>query len=163
LTASKVAAAQRWVAEPAPANSGSAQLNLRTAPALVPAATPPFTLASNAGALSLSDSLGTVLATGLPGEWIAGDGFVVRLTGSAADLDSFAIARNGARSGGNGNAVDILSVRDASGASGTPGEEADALVSTIAVALRAGEDRFATAKESRNQVAEALRAAEFGD
>jgi flagellar hook-associated protein 1 FlgK len=156
LTAAKVAAAQRWVAEPAAANLGSATVELRSGPALVPAATGPFTLTSNAGVLTLTDGLGTGLATGLPGEWIAGDGFSVRLTGSATDLDSFAIARNGPRSGGNGNAINMLLIRDGSGSDGTPGEQADALVSTIAVALRASEDRFAIARESRNQAAESL-------
>lgn len=156
LTASQLAAAQRWVSDPAPANVGSGRLELQTSPALLPAATPPFTLASSAGVLTLSDSLGTVLGTGVAGDWIAGDSFSVRVTGTPVDLDSFAISRNTAASGGNGNAVALLAVRDGSGPSGTPGEQADALVSTIAVAHAAGLDRFAIARESRNQAAEAL-------
>jgi flagellar hook-associated protein 1 FlgK len=156
LTASQVAAAQRWISDPAPANTGSGQLALRPGPAMVPAATPPFTLASSGGTLTLTDALSNVVATGAAGDWIAGDGFAVRLTGSPADLDSFAILRNGASSGGNGNAVALLAVRDGTGPSGTPGEQADALVSVIAVAHAAGKDRFEIARGSRNQAAEAL-------
>ncbi|WP_374386780.1 flagellar basal body rod C-terminal domain-containing protein, partial [Sandaracinobacter sp.] len=145
---------QRWIAEPASANTGSTALELRPSASLPSPATPPLTLSHAGGLLTLTDSLGAVLGTGVPGGWIEGDGVSVRLTGAAADGDSFAIERNGAKSGANGNALALLALRD-SGAT-TPGAEADALVSRVAVAAAARQQRFEIARENRNQAAEAL-------
>jgi flagellar hook-associated protein 1 FlgK len=154
LDAGRIAPAQRWIAEPASANTGSAALELRPSASLPSPATPPFTLSHAGGLLTLTDSLGAVLGTGVPGGWIEGDGVSVRLTGAAADGDSFAIERNGAKSGANGNALALLALRD-SGAT-TPGAEADALVSRVAVAAASRQQRFEIARENRNQAAEAL-------
>jgi flagellar hook-associated protein 1 len=156
LSAGQVAAAQRRVSAPSAANVGDARLSIDVAPALVPPAAPPFTLTASAGLVTLADSLGTVLATGPVGGTLQGDGFTARLEGSPADGDSFAISRNEARSGGNGNALRLLAVRDIGGPAGTIGEQADALVSRIAVAMNAQQTRFEIARESRNQAAEAL-------
>lgn len=156
LSGSQLAAAQRWVSAPAATNMGDATADIRVSAALAPPATPPFVLSMAAGTLTLADSLGTVLATGPVGSSLAGDGFTVSLKGTPADGDSFTVRRNEARSGGNGNALVMLAVRDASGPAGTAGEQADALVSRVAVALSAQQSRFETARESRNQAAEAL-------
>lgn len=156
ISAAELAAAQRWVSAPAATNSGSAAPVLEVGPALAPPATPPFALAVAAGTLTLTDALGTVLATGPVGSTLAGDGFMVRLQDTPADGDGFAIRRNEARSGGNGNALQLLAVRDIAGPAGTIGEQADALVSRVAVSLSAQQGQFATAEESRNQAAEAL-------
>ena len=156
ISAAELATAQRWVSAPAATNSGSAAAVLEVGPALAPPATPPFALAVAAGTLTLTDALGTVLGVGPVGSTLAGDGFTVRLQGTPADGDSFAIRRNEARSGGNGNALQLLAVRDIAGPAGTIGEQADALVSRIAVSLSAQQGQFATAEESRNQAAEAL-------
>jgi flagellar hook-associated protein 1 FlgK len=156
IPAAQLATAQRWVSAPAAANTGSAAALLEVGAALAPPASPPFLLTVAAGTQTLTDSLGTVLASGPVGSLLAGDGFSVRLTGTAADGDSFAIRRNEPRSGGNGNALALLAVRDLAGPAGTIGEQADALVSRVAVSLNAQQGRFATARESRNQAAEAL-------
>lgn len=156
IPAREVATAQRWVSAPASANSGSATAVLEVAGPLTPPATPPFLLTVGAGVQTLTDSLGTVLATGPLGGPLAGDGFSVRLQGTPADGDSFTIRRNEPRSGGNGNALAMLAVRDLAGPAGTLGEQADALVSRIAVSLNAQTQRFETARENRNQAAEAL-------
>jgi flagellar hook-associated protein 1 FlgK len=156
IPAEQLAAAQRWVSAPTAGNLGSATTLVEVGPGLTPAATPPFQLSVAAGTMSLVDNLGTLLATGPVGSTLAGDGFSVRLTGIPADGDSFTIRRNEARSGGNGNALAMLGVRDVSGPAGTIGEQADALVSRVAVSLSAQQGRFTTARESRNQAAEAL-------
>jgi flagellar hook-associated protein 1 FlgK len=156
IPATQLATAQRWVSAPAPTNSGTAAARLDVAAPLVPPATGPFQLTVAAGLLTLTDSLGTVLATGPAGSTLVGDGFAVQLSGTPADGDSFTIQRNGARSGGNGNALALLAVRDLAGPAGTLGEQADALVSRVAVSLNAQQGRFTTAQESRNQAAEAL-------
>jgi flagellar hook-associated protein 1 FlgK len=156
LASAQLATAQRWLSEPASANSGSARLELVTAPPLVPAATGPFSLSLAAGVYSLTDSLGTLLGTGAAGSWIAGDGFAVRASKGGAEGDSHAIVRTGPDSGANGNVLALLAVRDSQGPQGTPGDEADALVSRVATARAAQQARFETARESRNQAAEAL-------
>lgn len=156
VTASQLATAQRWVLAPAAANLGNASAAVEVGGALVPPATPPFQLTVAAGTLTLADSIGTVLATGPVGTSLAGDGFVVTLLGTPADGDIFTIRRNEANSGANGNALALLAVRDLGGTAGTVGEQADALVSRVAVALNAQLGRFETARESRNQAAEAL-------
>ena len=155
LAAAHLATAQRWVSEPMPANAGSAAIDFKVGPAAISLANPPFTLTNAAGVLTLSDSLGTVLGSGVAGEWISGDGFSLQLTGAVAEGDSFRIERNGAQSGGNGNAVALLALRDGSGGM-APYAEADALVSRIAVAGAARQQRFEIARENRNQAAEAL-------
>lgn len=156
IDAARLAAAPRWISEPAPANAGSAALTLRVAdPAAIPT-TPPYTLTNLAGSFTLTDSLGTVLGSGVAGGWIEGDGFAVRLTGASIDGDSYSIERNGAASGSNGNAVALLAIRDGAGSATTPGAEADALVSRVAVAAAARQQRFEIARENRNQAAEAL-------
>lgn len=156
MNASQLATAQRWVSEPGATNSGSASLTLSVTDAFDPPATPPYTLTNTGGTLTLTDSLGTVLGTGVAGGWIAGDGFSVRLTGSVAEGDSFAIQRNGAGSGGNGNALAMLALRDGTGTGTSPGAQADALVSRVAVAAASREQRLEIARENRNQAAEAL-------
>lgn len=156
IPAVQVATAQRWVSAPSAGNLGMATALVEVGPPLSPPATPPYQLSVAAGTLTLSDSLGAVLATGPVGTALAGDGFSVRLAGTPADGDSFTILRNGAQSAGNGNALAMLAVRDLAGPGGSIGEQADALVSRVAVSLSAQQGRFATARESRNQAAEAL-------
>jgi flagellar hook-associated protein 1 FlgK len=154
LDAAQLAAAQRWVLEPMPANAGSAAIDIRVGPGAIVPTTPPFTLTNAAGVLILADSLGVALGSGMAGEWISGDGFSLRLSGAGADGDSFLIERNGPQWGGNGNALALLALRDSGGT--TPAAEADALVSRIAVAGAARQQRFEIARESRNEAAEAL-------
>ncbi|MFN7398342.1 MAG: flagellar hook-associated protein FlgK [Sandaracinobacter sp.] len=156
LSGSQIATAPRWVSAATPANVGDAQLALEVGPSLAPPATPPFRLSMGAGLLALEDSLGVVLTTGPVGSTLAGDGFTVRVEGSPVDGDSFVIQRNTARSNGNGNALRMLAVRDVGGPAGTIGDQADALVNRVAVALNAQQGRFDIARESRNQAAEAL-------
>jgi flagellar hook-associated protein 1 FlgK len=80
----------------------------------------------------------------------------VRASKGGAEGDSHAIVRTGPDSGANGNVLALLAVRDSQGPQGTPGDEADALVSRVATARAAQQARFETARESRNQAAEAL-------
>ncbi|TPE59006.1 hypothetical protein FJQ54_14480 [Sandaracinobacter neustonicus] len=156
MDAGQIATAQRWLSEADATNSGSAGLSLRVDDALLPPSSPPYTLTNSGGTLTLTDSLGTVLGSGVAGGWIEGDGFAVQLTGSVGEGDSFAIRRNGANSGGNGNALALLALRDGSGTGTSPGAQADALVSRVAVAAASRQQRFEIARENRNQAAEAL-------
>lgn len=156
LSAAQVAAAQRWVSSASPTNGGDARLVIEVAAPLPVPATPPFTLTATGGILTLQDSLGVVLGTGPVGAPLQGDGFTVSVSGAPADGDSYTISRNGPLSGGNGNAVALLAVRDIGGPAGTVGDEIDSLVSRVAVAMNAQQTRFEIARESRNQAAEAL-------
>lgn len=157
LAAAQVATSARFSAEPAQTNIGAAKLELRSETPLAIPATPPFTLtALPGGALELTDSLGTVLGTGLVGDWITGDGFSVRASGQMTEADAFTIQRSGAQAAGNGNAVALLALRDKSGPAGTLAEQQDSLVSSIAVQLAATKNRAVLATESRNRAAEAL-------
>jgi flagellar hook-associated protein 1 FlgK len=157
LTAAQVAAAPRWLTDAAPANRGGATAEVRIAAAAALPAPPPYTVSTLAdGSLQLTDGLGAVLAAGAPGDWLAGDGFDVRVVGTPAEADSFAVARTGASDGGNAIALALLGLRDAGGAAGAPGEAHDLLVTRISVPLGETRLRATIARGNRDTAAEAL-------
>ncbi len=157
LAPADVAVAARWLADAAPANLGDATAGVRLGVASVPPAIAPFTVSAlPGGGLQLSDGVGTILATGAPGDWLAGDGFTVRIEGTPAEGDSFAIARTGSFDGGNGNAIALLALRDTGGAAGTLGEAQDLIVTRISVPLAETRTRGDIARGNRDTAAEAL-------
>lgn len=130
-----IAAAPAWLAEADAGNRGGADIDIRPGSALVPSPPAPFRLTVVAGPLvELRDALGQLLAAGLPGDWIDGDGFAARLAGTIAEGDSFRIEQPGPNSAANGNAVALWNLRGA-GADGGPGAAQDALVAAIATRL----------------------------
>jgi flagellar hook-associated protein 1 FlgK len=157
LGQAQVAAAPRWQADAAPSNRGSGVADVRiSAPAALPA-TPPFIVTTLAdGSLSLADSLGSVLASGAPGDWLEGDGFAVRIDRLPLEGDLFTIARTGAGDGANGNALALLGLRETGGAAGTLGDALDSLITRVSVPLAETRARLDVARANRDTAAEAL-------
>ena len=157
LTPAQVAAAANWLAEAAASNAGSGAIVTRNGAAANPPGTGPWLVTALAGGtLALSDSAGTVLATGQPGDWLAGDGFEWRISGAPAAGDSFRIEPTGAHNGGNGNALALLGLRDGGGPAGTIGDQQDLIVNRIAVPLHDQRTRLAAATANRDAAAENL-------
>lgn len=152
-----VAAAARWGADPVPGNIGSGRTDLRIGAPLPLPATPPFSVTVlPGGILELTDGLGTSLATGAPGDWLAGDGFAVRISGSPAEGDRFAIERTGSFDGGNHNSLALLALRDSGGPAGTFGEAQDQLITGVTVPLAETRARADVTRINRDTAAEAL-------
>ncbi len=157
LTPGQVAAASNWLGEAAGANTGSGTIAVRSAAAAVPPSTGPWAVSTLAdGSLQLVDDLGTVLATGLPGDWLSGDGFAVRINGTPAEGDVFRVAPVGNGDGGNGNALALLALRDGVGPAGTIGDQQDLIVNRIAVPLHDVDLRLEVATANRDSIAENL-------
>jgi flagellar hook-associated protein 1 FlgK len=160
LSGREVAAAPRFLADAAPSNLGGAKAELRLGPPALPPAVPPYQLTTlPGGLLELRDAAATLVAAGAVGDWLVGDGFAIRVTGSPADGDLFAVRRNGADSGGNANAVAMLALREAGGAAGTLAEAQDALVTGLSVPLAEIRTRREVARVDRDTAAEALQEA----
>jgi len=157
ITPAEVSAASRWGADPLPTNLGSGRAELRMESALPLPATPPFAVSTlPGGILELTDGLGTVLATGFAGDWLAGDGFAIRIGGNPAEGDRFAIERTGPSDGGNGNSIALLALRDSGGPAGTFGEAQDRLITGVSVPLAETRAREDVARINRDTAAEAL-------
>lgn len=157
LTPAQVAAASNWLGEAAASNAGSGGIAIRNGAAATPPTTGPWQITALAGgALALTDSVGTVLASGQPGDWLAGDGFEWRISGTPAAGDHFRIEPTGAHTGGNGNALALLALRDGSGPAGTLGDQQDLIVNRIAVPLHDQRTRLAAATANRDAAAENL-------
>jgi flagellar hook-associated protein 1 FlgK len=157
LAPADVAAAARWLVQAAPSNLSAADAEVRIGPPLVPAPAGPFrVVAAGPGVLELRDGADVAIAGGAPGDWLAGDGFEVRVTGTPADGDLFSVLRNDFGGGGNGNAQALAALRDAGGASGTIEEVHDRLVAGMAVPLSEVRLRVEAAREARASAAEAL-------
>ena len=153
----EIAAAPRWLADATPANTGSGRAEVRIAAPSFPPATGPFTVSTLAnGSLELRDSLGSLLASGLPGDWLAGDAFAVRIAGVPATPDSFIIIRNSEGGGGNANALALLSLQDSGGTSGTYADAHDRMVTGVAVSLAETRSREDAARGNRDAAAEAF-------
>ena len=158
LTLQQVATSARWLAEPAPANTGSARVELQAGTAFGVPTAAPYTLSVLAGGQAeLRDGLGALLASGPASGWLSGDGFAVRLSGNLVEGDSFRVERSGADEGNNGNAAAMLSLRDRSGPGGTFADAYDALASSVTVALAEARNRADIATRNRNGAAEALQ------
>jgi flagellar hook-associated protein 1 FlgK len=157
LAPEEVAAAPRWLAQREPANGSAATPEVRIGPGLVPAPPGPFrVVTAGLGVLELRDGADVAIATGAPGDWLAGDGFEVRVSGAPAVGDVFSLLRNDFGGGGNGNALALAALRDAGGASGTIEEAHDRLVAGVAVPLSEVRVRVEAAREARAAAAEAL-------
>lgn len=160
LAPAAVAAAPRWAADPSPANTGTAQAELRLETPLPVPASPPFVVTARPGGLlDLTDSLGTLLASGSPGDWLAGDGFAVRISGSPAEGDRFRIERSGPLDGGNQNSLALLGLREGGGPPSSYGDAQDQLVTGISVPLAEARARKDVARINRDTAAEALNQA----
>lgn len=159
LSPEQLALSGRWLGEAGQMNSGGGSLELATAPASTPSGTAPFTATVMAGgAVEITDSLGTVLGSGPLGHWIAGDGFQVRLTGSAAEGDTFRVERAGVDEGNNHNASAMLALQDKTGPSGTISSQVDLMITSITTSLAEARARKDVAVSNRNGAAEALQA-----
>ncbi len=161
IAPAEVAAAPRWLADAAAGNQGVAQAEIRRAPLLdpppVPPLVPPFTVHALAGGLlELRDSADVVVASGAVGDWLAGDGFEIRVTGEPVEDDRFRIRLTEAGQGGNGNAALMLALREARGPLGTIEDSHDRLVAGIAVPLAEARTREEAARANRDAAAEAL-------
>lgn len=160
LTPEQLAAAPRLIAEPRFENVGTAAITIRAAPPFIPPATPPFTItALPDGTLDLADATGLVLANGLPGDWLAGDGFEARIEGTPTEGDVFRILPTPPNSNANGTARALLALRDSGGPAGTIEEAQDRIVADIAVPLNAARARSDIARASRDTAAIALQQA----
>jgi flagellar hook-associated protein 1 FlgK len=157
LAPEEVAAAPRHLVQREPSNLSAVGAEVRIGPPLVPAPTGPFrVVAVGPGLLELRDGADLAIASGAPGDWLAGDGFEVRVTGTPAPGDVFSVLRNDFGGGGNGNALALAALRDAGGAAGTIEETHDRLVSGVAVPLSEARLRVEAAREARAAAAEAL-------
>ncbi|WP_448581165.1 flagellar hook-associated protein FlgK [Thermaurantiacus sp.] len=160
LAPAEVAAAPRWLADPAPGNQGVARAEIRRGspldPPPVPPLVPPFAVHVRAGLLELRDAADTLVASGAVGDWLAGDGFAIRVTGRPADEDRFRVRLTEPGQGGNGNAVAMLALRDVEGPLGTIEDSHDRLVAGIAVPLSETRMRSEAARANRDAAAEAL-------
>lgn len=153
----EIATASRWLADASPSNVGYGRPSVRLAAPSLPPAIGPFTVSTLAsGILELRDSLGSLLASGPPGDWLAGDGFAVRVSGIPVATDSFSILRNTEGGGGNGNALALLSLQDNGGTSGTYADAHDRMVTGVAVSLAETRSREDAARSNRDAAAEAL-------
>lgn len=160
IGAKGVATAPRFLAEAAGGNSGGGRIQIAAGPAASPAATAPFTVTALAGGgLELHDANGTLLASGVAGGWLQGDGFSVQINGAPAEGDSFAVRPTGADSSANGNALALLDLFTARGSAGTYGEQQDALVTAISVPLSAVRSGQSIASADRDAAAVALNEA----
>ncbi len=160
VSAAEVAVAPAFLAEASGANTGDARVSLASAPGLVPPATGPFQITSDgSGLFELHDSTGLLLATGAPSDWLAGDGFAVRMTGTAQAGDSFTIRATGANSSANDNALALLALRDGGGAAGTWADMQDNMLTQVSVPLAETRARHDVAVAARDTAAEALNAA----
>jgi len=157
IAADELAAAPRWLVDAAPANRGSGRAEVRIGAPSSPPATGPFAVTTLAdGTLELRDSLGTLLAAGAVGDWLAGDGFEARVAGTTMAADAFAIQRN--TEGGGGNAVALALLRLQDGAANY-GDAHDRLVTGISVPLAEIRTREASARGNRDAAAEAFHEA----
>ncbi len=160
LAPDALAAAPRWLADRAPGNASGAEPEVRVGPPLDPPPDPPleppFALAVLAGGvLELRDDLGVLVASGSAGDWLAGDGFEIRVPGPLVEGDVYRIRRNHA-GGGHGNVLLMLDVRDRGGSAGTLEEGVDRMVAAISVPLAETRVRVAAARENRDRAAEAM-------
>lgn len=157
IAPAQVAAAARWGADPLPGNTGSSRVELRIESPLPVPATPPFTItALPGGILELADDTGTPLASGIAGDWLAGDGFAVRIGGNSAEGDRFVVQRTGHSDGGNRNALALLALRDSGGPAGTFGDGQDQLITGVSVPLAETRTRADLARTNRDAAAAAL-------
>lgn len=161
LAPAQVAAAPRWLADAAPGNAGVARAEIRRGPPLDPPPAPPLVLplaveVLPGGLLELRDADGVVVTSGAVGDWLAGDGFEIRISGRPAEGDSFRIRMTEPGQGGNANAVALLALREARGPLGTLEDSHDRLVSGIAVPLSETRVREEAARANRDAAAEAL-------
>lgn len=157
LRPAQIAAAPRWLSEPAVGNAGSGQIAFRPAPPLLPAPEAPFRLVVGPGSLvELRDGLDQLVASGAPGDWIDGDGFAVRLSGALAEGDSFRIEATGPNSSANGNAVALWALRT-TGADGGPGAAQDALIAALATRLSEIRVRADVAIRARSAAADTVQ------
>lgn len=163
LAPEQLALSTRWQTAPAQQNAGTANIEVKLDGTANSGGTPPFTLSVAAdGSLELYDSTtpppGAPIATGPAGSnWLQGDGFAVRLNGSPVPGDSFRIEHAGPNEANNGNARDLLNLRDRSGAGGTFGSALDSLRSTITTSLSETSSRKDLATARRDGAAEALQ------
>lgn len=161
LAPAEVAAAPRWLADAAAGNLGVARAEIRRGPPLdpppVPPLVPPFAVHVLAGGLlELRDADDVVVASGAVGEWLAGDGFEIRVTGQPEEGDRFRIRLTEPGQGGNGNAVALLALRELRGPLGTIEDSHDRLVAGISVPLAETRTREEAARSNRDAAAEAL-------
>lgn len=161
IAPAEVAAAPRWLADAAPGNQGVARAEIRRAapldPPPVPPLVPPFTVHALAGGLlELRDADDVVVASGAVGDWLAGDGFEIRVTGRPAEEDRFRIRLTEPGQGGNANAVALLALRELRGPLGTIEDSHDRLVAGISVPLSETRTREEAARALRDAAAEAL-------
>lgn len=163
LAPEELALSTRWQTAAAQTNAGDAHIEVKLDGTASNAGTPPFTLSvAPDGSLELYDSSATPplapIATGPAGsDWLQGDGFAVRLTGTPAPGDSFRIEHAGPNEANNGNAQQLLALRDRSGAGGTFGNALDSLRSTITTSLSETSNRRDLAVARRDGAAEALQ------
>lgn len=153
-----LAAAPAHLVDAAPGNLGQARAELRAGASMSAAA--PFTATVIAGPLvELHDANGQLLASGAPGDWLAGDGFEIRLAGLPAEGDSFRVTPTPPGSAANGNAAALLAVGDVRAAAGTIAEQQDLLVSRIATATADVRARAQVAGNVRDNAAITLQQA----
>jgi flagellar hook-associated protein 1 FlgK len=158
VSAQEVAAAPQFLAEAGGGNLGDGRVTVTGGPALMPPATPPYTIAALAGGvLEMRDALGMLMATGPAGSPLAGDGFTAQVNGTPAEGDTFAVRPTGAGSSANGNALALLALKNAPGPSGTYGDQQDQMLTNVSVPLSEVQARQTVAVAYRDQAAQALQ------
>ncbi|WP_414900005.1 flagellar hook-associated protein FlgK [Sphingomonas flavalba] len=135
-----IAAAARWATSGAAGNGGNAAISITGGPA-----SGAYTVTVAGGTLTLTDPVtGTAIASAAytPGTAVALGGMSVTVTGTPADGDSFAVARNPANSRDNANLANLAALRASAGfetaIAGLTSANASALASRKAVAAAQG-------------------------
>lgn len=155
----ELAAAPRFLADVGSTNQGLASIEVQIdANSITPAPNPPFRLETLAdGTLDLIDDYDVVIANGAVGEWIAGDGFAVRVTGNPKEFDLFHVQRTGPDSAANQNALALYAIGTNSGPAGTIGDAESRMITGISVPLKQIRSQAEAAIINRNLVAQDLQ------
>ena len=162
LTASQVAAADRWLSDAGGANTGTVRLEVLTDSAAAALPVLPAYRVDITGAATgqiVDPSTGAVLASvAIDGTSVTGAGFTFRLSGTGAAGDSFRIARNTGGVGNNGNIRALAGLRAQTGAGGTIEASLDATVAGVASTLSETKQLATGASAVRDDAARAADA-----
>lgn len=162
LAPSGLAAAPRFLVEPGEVRFDTITVEAKTiASTLSPTPVAPLHFeALGDGTVNLVDDGGTILGNALPGEWINGDGFAVRLTGAPDPGDIFPVDHvraTGADSSANDNAKLLYALSSDPGPDGTIGDAQDRMLTDIAAFLKNIRERGDAATINRDTIAANLQ------